>query len=104
MFIIHVHIIVKLEHLDAFKTATLDNARNSHQEPGVLRFDFLQQHDDLTRFTLVEVYKDEADLAAHRETAHFLRWREAVADMMQGERTRVVYDALFPDADDWQKE
>lgn len=101
MYIFHVHIRVKPEHIDAFKTATLDNARNSHQETGVLRFDFLQEHDDPTRFTLVEVYKDESDLAAHRETAHYLRWRDTVAEMMDGERTRVVYDALFPEADGW---
>jgi quinol monooxygenase YgiN len=96
MFIMHVHIVVKPEHVEAFKTATLDNAQNSQQEAGVLRFDFLQQRDDPTRFTLVEVYKAESDWTAHRETAHFLRWREAVAAMMEGERTRVLYEALSP--------
>jgi (4S)-4-hydroxy-5-phosphonooxypentane-2,3-dione isomerase len=101
MFIVHVHIRVKPEQLDAFKTATLDNARNSHQEAGVLRFDFLQDRADPTRFTLVEVYRDESDVATHRETAHYLRWRDIVTDMMDGERTRVIYDALFPDTDGW---
>ena len=102
MFIVHVHIQVKPENLEAFKAATLANARASVQEPGILRFDVVQQTDDPTRFTLVEVYRDEAANAAHRETPHYLVWRDTVADMMAVPRTRVVYRELFPDAAGWK--
>jgi len=98
MFIVHVHIQAKPENLEAFKAATLTNARASVQEPGILRFDVVQQTDDPARFTLVEVYRDEAANAAHRETPHYLVWRDTVADMMAVPRTRVVYRELFPDA------
>ena len=102
MFIVHVHIQVKPEKLEAFKAATLANARASVQEPGILRFDVVQQTEDPARFTLVEVYRDEAANAAHRETPHYLVWRDTVADMMAVPRTRVVYRELFPDAAGWE--
>jgi quinol monooxygenase YgiN len=103
MYIVHVHIHVKPEHLDAFIAATMENARGSSEEPGVLRFDFLQQADDPTRFTLVEVYDSEADVVKHRETPHYLIWRDTAAPMMAGERTRVLYNALYPtDVADWE--
>jgi len=102
MFIVHVHVQVQPEHLAAFQAATLANARASVQEPGILRFDVVQQTDDPARFTLVEVYHDEAANAAHRETPHYLVWRDTVANMMAVPRTRVVYHELFPEATGWK--
>jgi autoinducer 2-degrading protein len=97
MFIILVHVHVKSGCEEAFKAATLENARSSvTTEPGVARFDFLQQQDDAGRFTLVEVYRAAEDHAKHRESAHYARWRDAVADMMASPRTAVKYSNLFP--------
>jgi autoinducer 2-degrading protein len=95
MHIVHVFVHVKPDAIEAFKDATLDNARNSMQEPGVLRFDVLQQPDDPTRFLLVECYRAPADQVAHRETAHYLRWRDAVADMMAEPRAAVKYAPVY---------
>lgn len=99
MHIMIVHIQVKPETVQAFIEATLDNARGSNQEAGVARWDFLQQADDPTRFVLYEVYRDKEALAAHREAPHYLRWRDAVKDMMAGDRTRTDYVNLYPPAD-----
>lgn len=104
MLIALVHIHVKEEYLEAFKAATLDNARNSVQEPGVLRFDFLQQEGDPTRFTLIEVFRTPDAQLAHRETAHYLTWRDKVTEMLAETRVGVRYVPLFPDAtmlNDW---
>jgi len=101
MLIVHVHIQVKPESVEAFKTATLLNARCSLLEPGVLRFDFVQQADDPTRFVLVEIYRDAAAQAAHRETAHYPIWRDTVASMMAVPRTSVQFDAVFPGPQNW---
>ncbi|GIL12226.1 MAG: hypothetical protein BroJett038_09460 [Chloroflexota bacterium] len=101
MLITLVHIHVKPEFLEAFIEATLDNARNSVQEPGIARFDFIQQADDPTRFTLIEVYRDEDAPARHKETAHYNRWRETVADMMVEPRVGVRYSNIFPDDGSW---
>lgn len=101
MLITLVHIHVKPEFLEAFIEATLDNARNSVQEPGIARFDFIQQADDPTRFTLIEVYRDEDAPARHKETAHYNRWRETVADMMAEPRVGVRYSNIFPDDGSW---
>lgn len=95
MYIVHVHVHVKPEFVEAFKEATLENARNSVQEPGVVRFDVIQQADDPTRFVLVEVYRTPEDPAKHRETAHYNRWRELAEPMMAEPRTRVVYQEVF---------
>ena len=95
MLILIVHIHVKTECVEAFKTATLDNARNSVKEPGVLRFDILQQQDDPTRFVLYEVYKSADAPAKHKETAHFNRWRETAEPMMVTPRTRALYQDVF---------
>jgi (4S)-4-hydroxy-5-phosphonooxypentane-2,3-dione isomerase len=103
MHIVLVHVHVKPEHLDAFKAATLDNARNSLLEPGVVRFDFLQQAEDPTRFTLVEVYKTPEDQLRHRETRHYLTWRDAVPDMMAETRVGIKYANLFPEDSSWHK-
>jgi len=101
MLIVHVHVHVKEGTEDAFRTASLENARNSLEEPGIARFDVCQQNDDPTRFLLVEVYRDETAPAAHKETDHYKQWRDAVADMMAEPRQAVKYTNQFPDDDGW---
>lgn len=91
MLIVVVQVQVKAECIGAFREATLDNARNSVLEPGVARFDVIQQDDDPTRFVLVEAYRDDGAPALHKETAHYLRWRDAVAPMMAAPRTSLKY-------------
>ncbi len=91
MLIVVVQVHVKPECLEAFREVTLDNATNSVREPGIARFDVLQQADDPTRFVLVEVYRDDAAPAAHKETAHYARWRDTVAPMMASPRTSLKY-------------
>jgi len=96
MFIVHVHVHVKPESVDAFREATLENARHSVQEPGIARFDVIQQLDDPTRFILVEVYRTPEDPARHKETAHYQTWRDTVAEMMAEPRSSVRYDWIQP--------
>ncbi len=96
MLILQVHIHIKPECLEAFRAATIENARNSAEEPGIARFDFLEHQDDPTRFSLWEVYYDEAAMAAHKQTAHYAKWVETVADMFAEERTRTRYKSVFP--------
>ena len=98
MLIVHVYVRVKLEHVDAFRAATLENARNSVQEPGVVRFDVVQQEDDPTRFVLMELYRTPEDPARHKATAHYAAWRDAVEPMMAEPRRSVKYRAVFPPA------
>ena len=101
MYIVHVFAHVKPDQIEAFKAASLENARNSIQEPGIARFDVLQQSDDPTRFTLVEVYHTKADPEKHRATPHYNRWREAVEPLQVGPRTKQVYENVFPGEDGW---
>jgi quinol monooxygenase YgiN len=101
MFIVHVQVRVKPECVEAFKAATRANARASVQEPGVARFDVVQQTADPTRFVLVEVYRDAAANAAHKETKHYPVWRDAVAAMMAEPRTSVKFNSVFPDDQNW---
>ena len=101
MLVVHVHIHVKPEHVEAFKQATIANARESIKEPGIARFDFVQQQDDPTRFVLVEVYRTPEAPAAHKETKHYLTWRDAVAPMMAEPRSSEKFENLFPDDSDW---
>jgi len=101
MFIVHVFVHVNSEQVEAFEAATLENARNSVQEPGIARFDVIQQQDDPTRFLLVEVYRTGDDPAKHKETAHYQKWRDAVADMMAEPRTSIKYTNVFPDEQGW---
>ena len=96
MLMVHVHVHVKPESVAAFTEATLANARQSLREPGVLRFDVLQQQDDPTRFVLVEIYRDAGAAAAHKETQHYLVWRDAVAPMMAEPRHSVKFNELYP--------
>ncbi|MBN1543724.1 antibiotic biosynthesis monooxygenase [candidate division KSB1 bacterium] len=101
MFIVHVHVHVKAESVEAFKAVMMQNARSSLFEPGVARFDIIQEQENPTRFVLVEVYRSEADVAAHKETAHYQTWRDAVAAMMAEPRTSFKYTNIFPDDRGW---
>ena len=101
MFIVHVFVHVKPDQVEAFKAASLENATNSAQEPGIARFDVIQQQDDPTRFVLVEVYRTPEDPARHKETAHYLKWRDTVADMMAEPRSAIKYDNIFPGEEGW---
>ncbi|MCX7046490.1 MAG: antibiotic biosynthesis monooxygenase [Candidatus Sumerlaeota bacterium] len=102
MYIVHVNVHVKPEQIEAFTAASLDNARHSLQEPGIARFDVIQQQDDPTRFMLLEVYRAVEDPAKHKETAHYARWRDAVADMMSEPRTAIKFYNIFPSEDGWK--
>ncbi|WP_437652564.1 putative quinol monooxygenase [Sorangium sp. So ce1182] len=97
LLIVHVHVHVKPELADAFRQATLENARESVKEPGIARFDVAQDIEDPARFVLVEVYKTREAPAAHKETAHYKRWRDTVADMMAEPRTSRKYVNVSPD-------
>ena len=101
MLVVHVHVHLKPEYLEAFKRATIANARESIKEPGIARFDFVQQQDDPTRFVLVEAYRSPEAPAAHKETRHYLAWRDAVSHMMAEPRTSVKLDNLFPPDAEW---
>jgi quinol monooxygenase YgiN len=101
MLIVHVHVRIKPECLGPFKQATLENARQSVQEPGVARFDVAQQQDDPGRFVLVEVYRDAAATVAHKETKHYQVWRDTVAPMMAEPRASVKFSNVFPGDQGW---
>src|SRR5271166_1975575 len=101
MLIVHVHIHVRPESVQAFREATIENARNSIQEPGIARFDVVQQTDDPTRFVLAEAYRDEAATRAHKETPHYAKWRDTVAPAMAETRTGLKFTNLFPAEKDW---
>ncbi|MGI6459373.1 MAG: putative quinol monooxygenase [Candidatus Hydrogenedentales bacterium] len=101
MLVVVVHVHVKPEYVEAFREATLENARQSVEEPGIARFDVLQQPDRPARFVLLEVYRTEADPARHKETAHYQQWRDTVADMMAEPRQSVRYVNCFPDDAGW---
>jgi quinol monooxygenase YgiN len=101
MLIVHVHVSVKPEFVDDFLKATIDNARNSIREPGIARFDVIQQQDDPTRFVLVEVYRTPDAPAQHKETSHYAKWRDTVAEMMAVPRTSVKFANIFPEDAGW---
>ncbi len=101
MHIVHVHIHVKPDQIEAFRSATLDNARNSIKEAGIARFDVIQDAGDPTRFVLLEVYRTPEAAVRHKETAHYQNWRDTVAAMMAEPRTGVKYINLFPDDLGW---
>jgi (4S)-4-hydroxy-5-phosphonooxypentane-2,3-dione isomerase len=94
MLIVHVHVHVKAEWIDAFKSATVTNARESRKEAGVVRFEILQQEDDPANFVLEEIYRDTAAAAAHKETRHYPIWRDAVAPMMAESRRSVKFSEV----------
>jgi autoinducer 2-degrading protein len=101
MLIVCVHAHVKPESVADFRQATIENARLSVQEPGIARFDVVQQQDDGTLFVLIEVYLTPEAAAAHKVTAHYAKWRDAVATMMAEPRHSVKYSAVFPDPQGW---
>jgi autoinducer 2-degrading protein len=101
MLVVHVFVHVKPDQVEAFETATIENARNSVREPGVARFDVIRRQDDPARFVLVEVYRTSEDPGRHKETAHYQKWRDTVAGMMAEPRTSVKYTNVFPDDQGW---
>jgi (4S)-4-hydroxy-5-phosphonooxypentane-2,3-dione isomerase len=101
MQIVLVHVHVKPEFIEPFREISLENARNSVQEPGIARFDVIQQLDDPSRFVMVEVYRDADAPAKHKETAHYAAWRDKAAEMMAEPRVGVKYQNLFPGEDGW---
>ena len=101
MFVVHVIATVKEESIEAFKAASIENASNSVKEPGVARFDVIQEQTDPTKFVLVEAYRTPEDSVKHKETAHYLKWRDTVADMMAKPRTAIKYANVFPGEDGW---
>jgi len=101
MHIVHVHVHVKPESVEPFKDLSLANARESVKEPGIARFDVVQQQDDPTRFVLIEVYRSLDATAAHKETRHYQIWRDAVAPMMAEPRSSVKFTNLFPNESGW---
>ena len=101
MYIVHVHIRVKPELIEEFKVVSLENAQKSIQEPGIARFDVLQQTDDPTHFELIEVYRTPQDPAKHKETAHYNKWRELAEPLLAEARTRTTYTNIFPADQDW---
>jgi quinol monooxygenase YgiN len=101
MLVVHVQVHVKPEYLEAFKQATIANARESIKEPGIARFDLAQQQDDPTRFVLVEAYCTAEAPAAHKGTRHYLTWRDTVAHMMAEPRASVKFSNQFPQDADW---
>ena len=101
MLVVHVHVRVKPESVEAFREASLANAGHSVQEPGIARFDVCQQNDDPTRFVLVEVYRTPDDPGRHKETEHYRQWRDTVADMMAEPRSSVKFTNVYPGDDGW---
>jgi len=91
-----VYVRVKPEFVNAFIEATLKNASSSVQEPGISRFDVIQQQDDPTSFVLVEVYKNIDAPGRHKESAHYQTWRDTVTEMMADPRAGVKYNMIFP--------
>ena len=102
MHIVLVHIHIKAEAIDDFKKATIENARNSVKEPGIAQFSCLQQAEDPSRFTLLEVYRTPDDQLKHRETKHYQVWRDAVADMMADPRQGIKYVIVYPNDEEWK--
>jgi autoinducer 2-degrading protein len=102
MLIVHVHVRVRAGRTADFLAATLVNARASLHEPGVLRFDVIQDHDDPGHVVLVEVYRDAAAAAAHKQEPRYATWRDTVAGMMAQPRASTRFSAVFPAAEgDW---
>jgi len=102
MLIVIVHALVLADGIEAFKAATLENARASVQEPGIARFDVVQDRDEPTRFALIEVYRDEQAPAAHKLTPHYLAWRDTVAPLMAAPRSSQRFVNLAPADPGWE--
>jgi len=102
MYIVHVNVHVRKNYVDMFKILTTENAKESILESGIVRFDVVQQHDDPTKFVLIEVYRTFEDTAKHKLTEHYMRWRDSVAIMMKEPRTSVKYYNVFPEDEGWE--
>jgi (4S)-4-hydroxy-5-phosphonooxypentane-2,3-dione isomerase len=101
MFIVHVNVKVKPEFVDDFISVSLKNAKASLGEPGIVRFDVIQNETEPTQFVLVQVYKTENDPTKHKLTQHYQEWQESVTEMMVTPRTKTIYKNLFPDDSGW---
>ena len=101
MQIVLVHVHVRPEFMEAFKHASIENASSSVKEPGIASFDVIQQSDDPAKFILVEVYRTAEAPAAHKETAHYAKWRDTVAEMMAEPRQGIKYTNIFPTDENW---
>jgi (4S)-4-hydroxy-5-phosphonooxypentane-2,3-dione isomerase len=101
MYIVHVSIHVKPDSLEEFIQATLENAANSRLEPGVSRFDVIQQVDDPSRFVLLEAYHSPEDALLHKQTPHYNKWREVAEPMLAEPRSRIIYTNSYPPDADW---
>jgi autoinducer 2-degrading protein len=101
VLVVYVYVHVKPEFVEAFKQAAIENACNSVKEPGIARFDVIQQSDDHSRFVLVEVYRTAEAPAQHKETTHYKLWRDKVAEMMAEPRTSVKYSNVYPEEEGW---
>jgi (4S)-4-hydroxy-5-phosphonooxypentane-2,3-dione isomerase len=101
MLVVHVHVSVKPEAVEAFRLASLENSRKSLEEPGIARFDVLQEEDNPTHFVLVEAYRTPEAPAEHKTTEHYAKWRDTVADMMAEPRRNVRYSNIAPGDEEW---
>ena len=101
MLIVHVHVKVKPDCIEAFKEVSVANALQSLKEPGIARFDLVQQNDDPTRFILVEVYRNVEATTAHKATAHYAAWRDRMESLMAEPRFSVKYTNVFPGDEGW---
>ena len=101
MLIVQVHVRVKPEFIDRFREITAENAVNSILEPGIARFDVIQQIDDPSRFVLIEAYRTEDAPARHKETEHYAKWRAAAEEMMAEPRTGIRYTNVAPSDESW---
>ncbi|HTS69621.1 MAG TPA: antibiotic biosynthesis monooxygenase [Terriglobia bacterium] len=101
MLVVHVHVRVKPDCIEAFKEATIANARASLMEPGIARFDVVQQNDDPARFILVEAYRSVEATAAHKATAHYAAWRDRMESLMAEPRSSVKFTNVFPGEEGW---
>ncbi|MHC4871564.1 MAG: putative quinol monooxygenase [Planctomycetota bacterium] len=103
MYVVCVQVNVKENFVSDFIEATRENAENTRKEEGCLRFDILQQTENPALFTLYEVYHDETGMAAHKETPHYNKWRNTVAEWMAETRTGIKHNSLYPeDPSEWQ--
>ncbi len=97
MLIVQVNVQIKEEHIQDFIDASIENASKSINEPGIARFDILQELDNPNKFILNEVYLNDSAPAVHKETAHYKKWKETVADMMSEPRFSIKYSNIYPD-------
>lgn len=102
MYVVLVNVIVKAEAIDDFRQATCENAEASLQEPGIVRFDVLQQQEQPTRFVLVEGYRTSEAALLHKETRHYQKWRDRVAEMMAEPRTSTKFNSCYPPDSEWK--